>query len=223
VLKNVSFTAKPGQSIALVGHSGAGKSTIANLVPRFYDVTDGALCVGGVDIRTFRVHSLRGNIGYVTQEPFLFNDTILNNIAYSDTVPDKNTVIEASKAAYAHDFIEQLPEGYDTVIGERGVRLSGGQKQRLTIARALLKNPPILILDEATSSLDTESEREVQHALDNLMIGRTSIIIAHRLSTIINADIIVVLDKGEISAMGRHEELLESSAIYRKLYQMQEE
>ncbi len=221
VLKNINVYVPAGTTVALVGHSGAGKSTIANLVPRFYDVTDGVLSIGGVDVRKYRVHSLRANIGYVSQEPFLFNDSVLNNVAYDSAEPDYNAVVEACKAAYAHDFIMQLPEQYNTVIGERGIRLSGGQKQRLTIARALVKNPPILILDEATSSLDTESEREVQRALDNLMVGRTSFVIAHRLSTIINADMIIVLDKGSIQAVGRHEELLGTCDIYKKLYTMQ--
>ncbi len=223
VLKNINLTVPSGTTVAFVGHSGAGKSTIANLVPRFYDVTGGALLVGGVDVRQYRVHSLRENIGYVSQEPFLFNDTIYNNIAYSNDLHTEEEIIAASKAAFAHDFITQLPEGYRTVIGERGVRLSGGQKQRLTIARALLKNPPVLILDEATSSLDTESEREVQKALDNLMIGRTAFVIAHRLTTIINADLIVVLENGEIKATGRHETLLTGNNTYRKLYRMQAE
>ncbi|MDR2883525.1 MAG: ABC transporter ATP-binding protein/permease [Deferribacteraceae bacterium] len=221
VLKNINLSVPAGVKVAFVGHSGAGKSTIANLVPRFYDVTEGELLIGGVDLREYQVHSLRENIGYVSQEPFLFNDSVFNNIAYSSEPYTQEQVEEAARAAFAHDFITNLSEGYETVIGERGVRLSGGQKQRLTIARALLKNPPILILDEATSSLDTESEREVQRALDNLMLGRTSFIIAHRLTTVINADMIVVLDHGEIQAVGRHAELLESCEIYRNLYQMQ--
>lgn len=218
VLKNINFQVKHGVTVAFVGHSGAGKTTIANLLPRLYDVTEGAICIGETDIRDFTIKSLRNNIGYVSQEPFLFNESITNNINYLEDRKSEEEIVSASKAAYAHDFIQQLPDGYNTVIGERGVRLSGGQKQRITIARALLKNPPILILDEATSALDTESEREVQQALDNLMVGRTCFIIAHRLSTIINADIIVVLEHGKIVATGTHKELLETNPIYKKLY-----
>jgi subfamily B ATP-binding cassette protein MsbA len=223
ILKNINLTVLPGATVAFVGHSGAGKSTAINLVSRFYDVTDGELLVGGVNIKQYKVHSLRKNIGYVSQEPFLFNDTVYNNIAYSDEYHTEEEIMTVCKAAYAHEFITRLPEGYQTVIGERGVRLSGGQKQRLTIARALLKNPPILILDEATSSLDSESEREVQKALDNLMMGRTSFVIAHRLTTIINADLIVVMENGEINATGKHETLIAGNETYNKLYSMQAE
>ena len=222
VLRNVSFTAVSGATVAFVGPSGAGKSTIANLIARFYDVAEGGIYIGDTDIRDFKVHSLRENIGYVTQEPFLFNDTVRNNVAYGADSAGFDAVIKACKAAYAHEFIMKLPGGYDTVIGERGTRLSGGQKQRLTIARALLKNAPLLILDEATSSLDTESEREVQKALDNLMKGRTSFVIAHRLSTVINADIIIVLEKGRLIASGKHAHLLETNTLYKSLYLMQE-
>ena len=222
VLRNVSFTAVSGATVAFVGPSGAGKSTIANLIARFYDVAEGGIYIGDTDIRDFKVHSLRENIGYVTQEPFLFNDTVRNNVAYGADSAGFDAIIKACKAAYAHEFIMKLPGGYDTVIGERGTRLSGGQKQRLTIARALLKNAPLLILDEATSSLDTESEREVQKALDNLMKGRTSFVIAHRLSTVINADIIIVLEKGRLIASGKHTHLLETNTLYNSLYLMQE-
>jgi subfamily B ATP-binding cassette protein MsbA len=222
VLKDINLKVPNGAGVAFVGHSGAGKTTLANLIPRFYDITEGAILIGGTDIKDFKIHSLRENIGYVSQDPFLFNDTVAANVAYSSASGyDMEAVIEACRAAYAHDFITQLPNGYDTVIGERGILLSGGQKQRLTIARALFKNSPLLILDEATSSLDTESEREVQKALENLLKGRTSFIIAHRLSTVINSDMIVVLDNGVISQVGKHEELLLSSDIYRKLYQNQ--
>lgn len=221
VLKNLSLEVESGKSVALVGASGAGKSTFVNLIPRFYDLTDGCIKIGGTDIRDFKVYSLRSNIGIVSQEPFLFNYSIYDNIAYGNPLCTKDQVIEAAKAAYAHDFIMELPEGYDTLIGERGDRLSGGQKQRITIARALLKNPSILILDEATSSLDTESEKIVQKALYNLMKGRTSFVIAHRLSTILDADMIVVMNNGNIESYGKHDELLEKSEIYKKLYNMQ--
>lgn len=221
VIDGVSLVVKPGQTIAFVGSSGAGKSTIVNLIPRFYDITSGKLMIGGTDIRDFDVYSLRKNIGIVSQEPFLFNDTIANNIAYGTSNISDEDIYEAAKSAYAYDFVTKLPEGFNTLIGERGDRLSGGQRQRLTIARALLINPPILILDEATSALDTESERIVQKALTNLMKGRTSFVIAHRLSTILSADLIVVMDKGKIESMGKHAELLDKSEIYTKLYNMQ--
>jgi subfamily B ATP-binding cassette protein MsbA len=222
VLKDINLTVPSGANTAFVGHSGAGKSTLANLIPRFYDVTEGEILIGGVNIKDFKLQSLRENIGYVSQDPFLFNDTVAANVAYSADDYDLEAVKEACRAAYAHDFISELPNGYDTIIGERGVLLSGGQKQRLTIARALYKNSPLLILDEATSSLDTESEREVQKALDNLLKGRTSFVIAHRLSTVINSDMIVVLESGSISQIGKHEDLLNSSETYRKLYQSQQ-
>jgi len=221
VLKNINLKIQPGQTVALVGASGAGKSTFVNLIPRFYDVSKGAVRIGGTDIRNFKVYSLRRNIAVVSQDPFLFNDTVINNIAYGLNEASKESVVNAAKAAFAHDFIENLPNGYDTVIGERGVRLSGGQKQRLTIARAILMDPHILILDEATSALDTESEKIVQKALENLMQDRTSFVIAHRMSTIINADLIVVMNEGEIVSKGKHDELLIKSDVYRMLYNMQ--
>ncbi len=221
VLKDININFSPGTTNALVGSSGAGKSTFVNLIPRFYDVSEGSIKIGDVDLRDFKVYSLRSNIGIVSQDPFLFNDSVTRNIAYGIENVSQQDVVNAAKAAFAHDFITDLPEGYETIIGERGVRLSGGQKQRITIARAILKNPPILILDEATSALDTESEKIVQKALENLMKDRTSFVIAHRLSTVINADKIVVLDKGEIADTGKHSELLETSEIYKTLYRMQ--
>lgn len=221
VLANISIDVHPGEIVALVGGSGAGKSTFVNLLPRFYDVTSGRITVAGRDVRDVTLPSLRGLMGFVTQEVVLFNDTVRNNIAYGRTDAEESKVIAAAKAAHAHDFITALPQGYDTVIGESGVLLSGGQRQRLAIARALFKDPPILILDEATSALDTESERLVQQALNNLMRGRTTLVIAHRLSTIRSADKIVVLDKGQIVEFGRHDELLATKGVYRRLYDLQ--
>ncbi|HVE72443.1 MAG TPA: ABC transporter transmembrane domain-containing protein [Thermoanaerobaculia bacterium] len=221
VLRDVNLRVAPGEIVALVGGSGAGKSTLVNLLPRFYDVTAGRITVDGVDIRDVTLKSLRGLMGFVTQEVVLFNDTVRNNIAYGRTDADDARVIAAAQAANAHDFISQLPQGYDTLIGESGVLLSGGQRQRLAIARALFKDPPILILDEATSALDTESERLVQQALNNLMRGRTTLVIAHRLSTIRSAHKIVVLDKGRIVETGTHDELLIHRGVYRKLYDLQ--
>jgi subfamily B ATP-binding cassette protein MsbA len=221
VLRDINLAIAPGEIVALVGSSGAGKTTFVNLLPRFYDVNEGRITVDGVDVRDATLRSLRGLMGFVTQEVVLFNDTVRNNIAYGRADADLGKVIDAAKAANAHDFISALPLGYDTLIGEGGVLLSGGQRQRLAIARALFKDPPILVLDEATSSLDTESERLVQQALNNLMQGRTTLVIAHRLSTIRSADKIVVLDKGEIVEAGRHEELLARRGVYRKLYDMQ--
>jgi ATP-binding cassette, subfamily B, bacterial MsbA len=221
VLANINIDVHPGEIVALVGGSGAGKSTFVNLLPRFYDVTSGRITVAGRDVRDVTLPSLRGLMGFVTQEVVLFNDTVRNNIAYGRTDAEEAKVIAAAKAAHAHDFITALPQGYDTVIGESGVLLSGGQRQRLAIARALFKDPPILVLDEATSALDTESERLVQQALNNLMRGRTTLVIAHRLSTIRSADKIVVLDKGAIVESGRHEELLARKGVYRRLYDLQ--
>ena len=221
VLKAISFEVKKGETIALVGPSGGGKSTLADLIPRFYDPYKGKVLLDGQDIRDLKVEGLRGLIGNVTQEGILFHDTVLANIAYGIEQPSIDKVIEAAKVANAHDFIEQLPEGYHTVIGERGLRLSGGQRQRISIARAVLRNPPILILDEATSNLDTESERLVQDALEKLMENRTSVVIAHRLSTILNAEQILVISKGEIVERGSHKDLLAMQGVYRKLYDLQ--
>lgn len=220
-LNNINLTISAGQRVAIVGPSGSGKTTLINLIPKFYQPQQGIVSLNGRPLDDYTLASLRLNIGMVSQDAFLFNVSIRNNIAYGLTSISDDKVIEAAKAAYAHGFINELPEGYDTIVGERGVKLSGGQKQRLTIARALLKNPPLLILDEATSALDTESERIVQLALENLMQGRTSIVIAHRLSTILTADKIVVMEKGRIVAQGPHAELLETCPLYAKLYRMQ--
>jgi len=220
-LEGVSFKAEKGMSIALVGESGSGKTTIANLLPRLFDVTSGRIVVGGRDIRDLTFQSLRKNIAVVTQEMVLFNDTIRANIAYGSPGASMEEVIEAAKSAYAHDFIMQMPDGYDTVIGESGVRLSGGQRQRICIARAIIRDAPILILDEATSALDTESEREVQAAFAKLMKGRTTLVIAHRLSTIIGVDKIIVLSRGRIVEQGSHHELLDRNGYYTKLYSLQ--
>jgi subfamily B ATP-binding cassette protein MsbA len=221
VLKGVDLTIEAGQRVALVGMSGVGKSTLVDLIPRFYDVRGGRVSVDGVDVRDLTVPSLRAQIGIVTQHTFLFNDTIRNNIAYGEPARPMEDIIAAAKAANAHEFISALTHGYDSVIGEMGMQLSGGQRQRLTIARALLKNAPILILDEATSSLDAESERLVQEALETLMATRTTIVIAHRLSTIRKADRIVVLVDGGVAEQGTHEELLRNSGEYNRLYSIQ--
>jgi subfamily B ATP-binding cassette protein MsbA len=221
VLRGIDLGVAPGEIVALVGGSGAGKSTFVNLLPRFYDVTEGRITIDGVDLRDSTLQSLRGLMGFVTQEVILFNDNVRNNIAYGRENVDEAQVIAAARAANAHEFISSLPQGYDTPIGESGVLLSGGQRQRLAIARALFKDPPILILDEATSALDTESERLVQQALNNLMQGRTTLVIAHRLSTIRSAHKIVVLDKGRIVETGTHDELLARRGVYRKLYDLQ--
>ena len=221
VLKEIGFTVSAGQCIAFVGSSGSGKSTLVSLLPRFFDVQSGQVLINGKDSRTFTLKSLRRQIGIVTQETILFNDTVANNIAYGQTGASRAAIEEAARRAHAHDFILQMPQGYDTMIGERGLRLSGGQCQRLAIARAILRNPPILILDEATSALDTESERQVQAALDELMTGRTVFAIAHRLSTIMHADLILVLDKGSIVERGTHQELLDRGGLYKYLYDLQ--
>ncbi len=220
VLNNIHLKIKKNEVLAVVGKSGVGKTTLVNLIPRFYDITHGRLEVDGFDVRDVTLDSLRRNVALVTQDVILFNDTIRSNIAYG-VEPDEEKLFEASRMAFAHDFILKLPKGYDTVAGEKGVRLSGGQKQRIAIARALYKNAPILILDEATSSLDAQSEIEVQKAFENLMKGRTTIIIAHRLSTIINAHRIIVLDKGMIVQEGTHTMLMEQDGPYRKLYEIQ--
>ncbi|MBE9502650.1 MAG: ATP-binding cassette domain-containing protein, partial [Proteobacteria bacterium] len=212
---------KKGERIAIVGSSGGGKTTLVNLIPRFYDVTEGAILIDGKELRDISVKSLRSLIAIVTQETILFDDTVGNNIAYGRRETSEVDILQAAKAAYAHDFIMELPMGYDTEIGEKGLRLSGGQRQRLSIARAILKNAPILILDEATSALDPESEKLVQGALNNLMENRTSFVIAHRLSTIMDADRIVVMSKGSIVEEGKHNELLKSGGQYASLWKTQ--
>ncbi|MFN5477577.1 MAG: ABC transporter ATP-binding protein [Chitinophagaceae bacterium] len=222
VLHNINLKLEKGKTIALVGSSGSGKSTLADMIPRFHDVTSGELLIDGVNIKDYKISDVRKLMGIVTQEPILFNDTIANNIALGSLGTPRASIEQAAKIANAHNYIIQKEEGYDTNIGDRGTKLSGGERQRLTIARAVLKNPPILILDEATSSLDTESERLVQDALDNLMHDRTSIVIAHRLSTVRHADEIIVLNKGTIAERGRHEELIAKDGIYRKLVELQE-
>ncbi|MFY0252714.1 ABC transporter ATP-binding protein [Chitinophaga sp. 30R24] len=222
VLKDIQLTVKKGQMIALVGRSGAGKSTMADILPRFYDVDKGTVRIDGNDIRHLQLHDLRSLIGMVSQEAILFNDTVFNNIAFGQPNADRIAIIAAAKMSNAHEFIEKLENGYDTYIGDRGLKLSGGQRQRLTIARAIFKNPPILILDEATSALDTASEKLVQDALDKLMKNRTTIVIAHRLSTIQYAHEIIVMDQGTIKERGTHEQLLQQNGIYQKLVEMQE-
>jgi subfamily B ATP-binding cassette protein MsbA len=221
VLNNINLKTRVGDIIALVGPSGAGKTTLINLIPRFYDVIEGQILIEGHDIRKITLRSLRANIGLVTQQTILFNDTIKYNISYGNPEKTEQEIISAAKAANAHKFIQKLPQGYDTIIGEQGVKISGGEKQRLTIARAILKDAPILILDEATSSLDSESEVEVQRALEYLMLNRTTFVIAHRLSTIKKANKIIVISSGKIVGEGRHEELLKENLIYKKLYETQ--
>lgn len=221
VLKNINLNIEKGKMIALVGESGGGKSTMVDLLPRFYDVCEGSITIDGTDIREYRINDLRSLMGIVSQESILFNDTVHNNIAFGMNNATREDVIEAAKVANAHDFIMQLENGYDTYIGDRGMNLSGGQRQRLSIARAVLKNPPILILDEATSSLDTESEKLVQDALSKIMSNRTSVVIAHRLSTIQNADDIVVLAKGHIVEQGKHDELIAKNGVYKRLTDLQ--
>lgn len=221
VLHSIDFDVPKGKTLALVGESGSGKSTLADLLPRFYDIQEGEIFIDGKNIKQFKVEELRSNIGIVSQESILFNDTVRNNIAFGNPSASLESVMQAAKIANAHDFIEQLENGYDTYIGERGNKLSGGQKQRLSIARAVLKNPEILILDEATSALDTESERLVQDALNKLMKNRTSIVIAHRLSTIRHADEIICMQKGTIIERGKHEELLKQKGTYHRLCSLQ--
>ena len=220
-IQHISLTAEPGQMIALVGPSGSGKSTIANLIPRFYDVDSGVISIDGHDIRQVTADSLREQIGLVPQETMLFSTSVMENIRYGRLDATDEEVVEAARAANAEEFIKELPEGYDTKLGERGLNLSGGQRQRLAIARAILKNPRVLILDEATSALDTESEKIVQDALDKLMVGRTSFVIAHRLSTIFNADQIFVVENGHLREHGTHEELLAAGGLYSNLYNIQ--
>ena len=221
VLDQVSFTINKGEVVAMVGPSGAGKSTIADLIPRFFDVSSGVIEIDENDIKKLSLASLRSNMGIVTQEVILFNDTIKNNIAYAQSDVSDDAIYAAAKAANALEFIEKTPNGFDTLIGERGAKLSGGQKQRLAISRALLKNPPILILDEATSALDTESEKKVQKAIESLMKDRTTLVIAHRLSTVQNADKIIVIDRGKVIETGTHQKLYDQNGVYRKLYDIQ--
>ena len=221
VLKNLSFKIKKGNTIAIVGQSGSGKSTIANLIPRFYDVSAGEIKIDGINIKDLAKNDLRNLIGLVTQDSILFNDSISKNITLSNLKADSNLIIEAAKIANANEFIHKIENNFNSNVGDGGGKLSGGQKQRISIARAVLNNPPIMILDEATSSLDSESEKLVQDALENLMKNRTSIIIAHRLSTIQNANLILVMNEGEIIEKGKHDELLELNGVYSKLIKLQ--
>jgi ABC-type multidrug transport system fused ATPase/permease subunit len=221
VLNRVNLTVKAGHNVALVGPNGSGKTTLANLIPRFYNPDEGRILIDGRDIRDVSLYSLRNQIGMVTQNVVTFNDTIAANIAYGRSQATKEQIIDAAKRAYAHEFIISMPDGYDTVIGEQGSGLSGGQLQRIVIARAILKNPSILIFDEATSQVDAESEAKIHRAIEEMMAERTCIIIAHRFSTVISADVIVVMDKGQILAQGRHEELIKSCLLYQSLYETQ--
>ena len=221
MVRDICLDITPGETVALVGQSGSGKSTLADLLPRFYDVQHGSLTIDGVDIRDMKVHDLRDLMGNVNQEAILFNDTVYNNITFGVKNATMEQVIMAAKIANAHEFIEAMEDGYDTNIGDRGCRLSGGQRQRLSIARAILKNPPVLILDEATSALDSESEKLVQEALERLMKDRTTLVIAHRLSTIKNASLICVLHEGHIVERGTHDQLLGLNGYYTRLVEMQ--
>jgi subfamily B ATP-binding cassette protein MsbA len=222
ILKGINLEVRRGSMLAIVGPSGTGKSTMVDLIPRFYDPKRGRILIDGVDIKDVSLKSLRQQIGIVTQETILFNDTIRANICYGNSSAEQKAIEQAALQAHAHDFIKHLPQGYDTVIGDRGMKLSGGERQRIAIARALLKNPPILLLDEATSQLDTEAERIVQEALDRLIQGRTVFVIAHRLSTVRNAHRILVLDRGSIVEQGTHSELVAKNGLYKRLYEMQE-
>jgi ATP-binding cassette subfamily B multidrug efflux pump len=221
VLKDVSFVAEPGQTVAILGATGSGKSSLVHLIPRFYDVAAGRVTMDGVDVRDVDKEALRRNIGVALQESILFSGTIRDNIRYGRPDATDEEVIAAAKAAQAHEFISQFPDGYDTVLGQRGVNLSGGQKQRIAIARALITNPTVLILDDSTSSVDVETEARIQDALAGLMKGRTTFVIAQRISTVLNADKILVLDDGRVAAEGTHSELLASSPIYREIYESQ--
>ena len=223
VLHSVSFTMAPGEVVALVGPSGAGKTSIANLICRFYDPVKGHVLVDGYNLRSIKLTSLRRQVAVVLQDSFLFNNTVAENLNYGQPDATRHELIAAARAANAHDFIMQLPDGYDTEVGERGVKLSGGQKQRLALARAILANPRILILDEATSSVDAEAEYQIQQALERVLKGRTALVIAHRLSTIRNADKIIVLDRGRIAEVGNHAELMRRGGLYNQLYQRQME
>jgi subfamily B ATP-binding cassette protein MsbA len=222
ILHDINLTVEKGKTIALVGSSGSGKSTLADLIPRFHDVSSGELLIDGVNIKDYTLHSLRARMGIVTQEPILFNDSIAGNIVLGKPDADQVAIEQAAKVANAYQFITTKEHGFATNIGDRGSKLSGGERQRLTIARAVLKNPPLLIFDEATSSLDTESEKLVQDAINHVMQNRTSLVIAHRLSTVRHADEIIVLDKGRIAERGTHDQLLLHSGIYRRLIEMQE-